>query len=365
MNSWMKLGLRICCAALIVFSGCEQQPEKEAVQTDQHNGSAQTKETRIIFYNWDEYIGEKTLDNFVQATGISVELKTYDDEEFILGALQSGAISADIVVVSQSLAQEMGKAKLLQSIDYQKLPNTSYLKTEYVPALDKDGQRFWVPYLWGITGLVINSKYVTGDINSWSVLFDNRYAGKVGMLNNVFEVVAAASKMLGYGVNPTSVELDDIGRLLMAQKKLVHGYYGPGVIMEMMKDERLWLAQLYNGDGLVLADETDDIQFVTPQEGTAIWVDVFVIPQGAKNIDQALQFINYIHTPQVLGKIASELWFASTNIAAEQYMEPHVLQADEVYPSPQILAKSEFFNDMGMADSVRKRMQIWSDLMAE
>lgn len=361
--------LTLVCFSVVHY-GCDQEKKPGSdIQQEKKDLSGQTQSSEdgdvLRFYNWEDYTGTGTIEKFKEQNGIDVHLETFADDEAILGALQSGAVEADLIVVSQSLALEMLKAKLLQPIDYTKIPNSTYLKTEFIPQPDNNGQRYWVPYLWGTTGIVVNTKFITDDYRTWAVLWEPRYKGKVAMLNNGFEVTAAAAKKMGYSVNPTVRQLDEVSTALFAQKELVAGYFSSVKIIELMRNESIWAAQIYNGDGLSIADESEDIQFVNPREGMALWIDVLIIPRNADNPQLAHAFIDFIHTPEILGAIASEYWFASTNSGAEQYMSPEVLEADEVYPPEGILEKSELFNEMGGGESVRRRVQIWSKLMSE
>ena len=365
MRGFAILTLLFCCCLLSI--GCERE---QVTSADNRSDTSQTKETigpdePLRFYNWEDYIGSETIEKFTQTTGIALHLQTFEDDEAIIGALQSGAISADVIVVSRSLAMEMSRAKLLQAIDYRKIPNSIHFKEQFTPEMDQQGNRYWVPYLWGTTGIVVNTDHVVGDYESWAVLWEPQYKGRIAMLNNAFEVTAAAAKLLGYPINPTEQQLDTVAQVLTEQKELLAGYLSPTAIMDKMRDGTLWAAQIYNGDGLVVADEFENVRFVAPREGTALWVDVFVIPRNAANPEKAHAFINFIHTPQIMGSIATEFWYASTNSAAEQYMSAEVLQAEEVYPPEEILEKSEFFQQMGSDDSVRRRVQIWSMLTSE
>ncbi|HKJ64769.1 MAG TPA: spermidine/putrescine ABC transporter substrate-binding protein [Desulfopila sp.] len=367
-NSIALMVMGICLIFFIL--GCEQEPTQpspspgldSAKDIPRPAGKSETG-AALRFYNWEDYTGEHTIEKFTEFTGIGVHLETFDDDEVVLGALQSGAIKVDLIVVSESMAREMHKAKLIQAVDYAVIANSKHIKPEYIPEADNSGNRFWVPYLWGYTGMAVNTKYIKDTYHSWSLLWDPKYENKLAMLNNTFETSAAAAKKLGYQVNPTLEQLEEVEAELLAQKELLVGYLSVGEIMDGLRDESIWAAQIYNGDGMVLADENEDIEFVNVREGMALWIDVFVIPRDAPHPELAHAFIDFLHTPKILADIAAEFWYASTNETAEQYMPAEVLQAEEVYPSEKILEKSEFFGDMGSPESVRKRLQIWSMLM--
>ncbi|NCC24033.1 MAG: spermidine/putrescine ABC transporter substrate-binding protein [Deltaproteobacteria bacterium] len=353
----------LCCLLAIFIVACDKPSSSNGGQPE---SSPPVSEGPLIFYNWEDYIGSETLAGFTSETGISVQLVTFEDDEAILGAIQSGLPDVDLIVVSRSVAMEMTKAKLVSPIDIHAIPNLVNLHGSWLPPDHEHWRNWMVPYCTGTTGLVVNSKHVDGDIETWKILWDERYAGRVAMLNNPFEVTGAASKMLGFPLNADRPEqLQSIREALLRQRPLLAGYFDPVTIGEMMAAERLWAAQLYNGDAMMAAEQNEDIRYVLPREGAAIWFDVFVIPRQARHMAEAHAFIDYVHRPEIMGAIASEIWTATPNTASRAFTDPAVLQAPEVYPSEEKMALCETFGDMGSEESVRTRQEIWAELQSE
>ncbi|MFW6324342.1 MAG: ABC transporter substrate-binding protein [Desulfovibrionales bacterium] len=357
-------------ALLLVIFGCGQESDLRKDQTagkgladvQQVTGSGST----LTFYNWEEYTGSATLEQFEKETGIAVNLITFDDDEEIIGAVQSGGFDGDLVVVSESLAAEMMKAKLLSPIDPAALPNLKHLDPDFLREKG-DHLQYAIPYMIGTTGMAVNTKLIMeGETDSWNLLWDERYRGRLAMLNNPFEVIAATGKLLGYGVNPSGEEtLDEVQKKLLNQKELLAGYFDPAAIREKMAAEEIWAAQTYSGDALMTTELNEDVVYVLPKEGGVSWMDVFVIPRGSAHVSGALAFINFVHRPEVIGRIVSEVWTATPNRAAREFIDPEVLEDPAVYPDEEALHGYEFFGDMGSGESVRKRIEIWSDLTSQ
>jgi spermidine/putrescine-binding protein len=321
---------------------------------------------RLAFHNWDEYIGSQTLDDFARETGIEVDIIAFTDDEVFLGALQSGLVAADLAVVSRSVAMEMIKARLLDTMDASTMPNLVHLDPSWLEQGIPEQVRYMVPYLSGTTGLMVNTRLIPEDHGTWKILWDDRYSGRLAMLDNPFEVAAAAAKMLGYPVNPEDPEqLAAVREALLRQKPLLAGYFDHATLVEMMVAEELWAAQIYSGDGMLAAERNEDILYLLPEEGGALWVDVFVLPRGSRYKAEAQRFIDYVHRPEVMASIASELWMATPNRAARALMDPEVLGSPAVHPPQEFLDRSESFGDMGSPESVRGRLAIWIELVSE
>ena len=348
--------------SLVLIFSCSDEPRK---MTEIKETPAKTMGTKtLVLYNWEEYIGSKTLENFEKETGIHVQEINYKDEEEMLGAIQSDLKAYDLIVASDDLIREMQQAKILAQLDYSKIQNFKYISKKYVNKPCDPEQKYSIPYLFGTTGMVVNTKYIKEDTDSWQVLFDKRYEGKIAMLNNSFEVMSAASKLLGYSINDTSNEkFTKMKPMLRQQKLLLQGYLDVMTIKDLLIKEKLWAAQIYSGEGLAAVDENENLEYVIPKEGAPIWVDYFAMPRHAQHKEEAHIFLNYILRPEVNAAIASELWYATPNEAATPHIDPEVTQSPSVYPTPEIKARCEFYEDTGEATPIFSR--IWTDLLAK
>jgi len=364
----LRFSLALLSVILLVFAaaGCEDAGDNGDMSRGKAGiaGSAAAS-SRLVFYNWEEYLGKNTLAQFQEQTGIEVELHTYQDDEEMLAALQSGAISADLIILSEPVAMEMVKARLLMALDMNALPNAAHIASGNLIPDAATGEHYVIPYLMGTTGFLVNAKHIPDHGSSWRLLWDERFKGRMAMLDTPFEVFAAASKMLGYPVNPLPEQLDEVRRALWQQKPLLAGYMDRIVLMEKMVSGEPWAAQMYSGDGLTAVEENPDLIFVIPEEGCAAWVDVLVVPLQSTNVEGALEFINFVHTPEIMGDISSELWAATPNLAAREYISPAVLRSSIVYPLQSALDRCEYFGDMGGAESVRLRLKCWAELIAD
>jgi len=323
--------------------------------------AGKTQENVLTLYNWADYLAPDTLKNFEAETGIKVKEVYFDDEEEIMGAIISNPSEYDLVVTSGDHLRAMREAKMLAEIDYTKIENFKYIRDEYRNMVFDPQQKYSVPYLLGTTGVVINTKYIPEDTASWAVLYDEKYKGRIGMLNNVYEVAATAAKQLGYSINATEKnELENIQKLLQKQLPLVHGYHGPDKMMELLREETIWVAHQYSGESIELMDEDEKFVYFIPQEGAPIWIDSFAIPRRSKLQDEAHAFLNYILRPDVNANIASHLWYATPNKAAEKILDKDLLESEEAYPPEEVESRCEFFTNIGEADATYYR--IWRDL---
>ncbi len=77
------------------------------------------------------------------------------------------------------------------------------------------------------------------------------------------------------------------------------------------------LSQGWNG-GLAeaVAHVPDRLAYVVPKEGGTLWIDNLAIPKGARNIDAAYAFLDYLMEPEPAARIVNGVHYAGANQAA-------------------------------------------------
>lgn len=312
-------------------------------------------------YNYDEYFSETTLEDFEKEYGVDVTLELYDDEEIMVGQVQANPAKYDIVVGSDGVIRDMIGMRLLARLNLENIPNLKNIGEEFQnPAYDP-GNSYSIPYMWGTTGIAVNRKHVTETEDSWSILWNPKYKGKMAMLNNSFEVIGAALKYLGYSGSSTNLgELEEARKLLLEQKPLLRGYEECVSMRDEMIAENLWVTHQYSGEGAFAADENENVEYIIPEEGSFLWIDNLAIPKDSPHKYTAEVFLNFILRAEVSADIANYLWYANTNEAAREFTDQEILDEPSIYPSEEVLARCELFEDLGEAES--KYNEIWAEL---
>lgn len=80
------------------------------------SGAALAQQT-VHIYNWSDYIGEETLADFEQATGIKPVYDVFDSNETLEGKLLAGRTGYDVVVPSNHFLGKQIKAGAFQPLD--------------------------------------------------------------------------------------------------------------------------------------------------------------------------------------------------------------------------------------------------------
>ncbi len=74
--------------------------------------------------------------------------------------------------------------------------------------------------------------------------------------------------------------------------------------------------------------------FLPPGKGAAnLWVDGWVMPADAKNVENAHLFLNYMMRPEVAANDSNYTWYATANQDALPLVDPAVTSSRAAFPS--------------------------------
>ena len=125
----------------------------------------------------------------------------------------------------------------------------------------------------GTVGILYNKKMVDEPVDSWNILWDEKYTDSILMQDSVRDAFAVALKSLGYSLNSTDLdELEAAKKLLIKQKPLVQAYVIDQVRDKMIGNEAA-LGVIYSGEALYCQKENPDLEYVIPKEGSNLWID--------------------------------------------------------------------------------------------
>lgn len=339
----------LAAAALACGKGPDQAPSSEKV---------------LNVYIWTNYLPKEVVEDFQKRTGIKVNVDTYDSNEAVLAKLQSGVADYDLVVPSDYMLKILVPQGLVRPLDRARLPHLQNLDPRFLNQKYDPGNGHSIPYLWGTTGIGYDKKKIGGTIDSWGALFDPKYAGRILMLDDPREAFGAALKLMGRSINETDPGiLRQAAERLKSQKKLVRTYNSSD-FANLLAAGDVDLAQGYNGElAEVVANAPDRLAYVIPKEGGTLWIDNLAIPKGARNVDSAYAFLDYVMEPEVMAKIVNGVHYAGANQAAFPMIDAKIRQDPAIYPPKEVLDRCELIEDLGKTTQLID--QLWTEVKAQ
>jgi spermidine/putrescine transport system substrate-binding protein len=312
------------------------------------------EEPKLNFYNWDTYIGETTLEDFKDASGIDVNMSLFATNDELFAKLRAGNPGYDVIVPGSEFVERMIQADLLEPLDHAKIPNIKNVAPEFINDAPYDpGRKYSMPYTWLVIGVGYRKSKVKEIPDSWKWLFDSdAYKGRIAVMSDASELFRNCFKYLGQSINSTSPELiKQAEAMLIKQKPNIKSFHEDNG-QDLLLSGEVDVVMEYNGDIAQIMTEDEDISFVVPKEGAMRQQDTLAIPKGAPHPENALKFINHILDAKVGAEISTTIKYPSPNAAAVALMPDSYKNNPVIFPPAEIIAKCEYPSYLG-ADFTR------------
>ena len=303
-----------------------------------------TSSNVVNVYNWGEYIDESVLKDFEAATGIKVNYQMYDSNETMYSKIAGGGANYDVVIPSDYMVARLIEEELLAPLNFDNIPNFADIDPALKnPAYDPEN-RYSVPYMWGLMGVIYNTKMVDAeDLGSWDLLWNEKYAGDILMIDNSRDAIGIALKRLGCSYNTTDEnQVRQAVDLLVDQWPIVQAYVMDD-IFQKLEGANAYVGTYYYGDYLTMYENNPDLGFYIPEEGTNIYVDAMCILKDAPNKENAEAFINYMCSTQAGLKNCEAIWYSSPLLSVREELDPEIADDPYAYPDADIMAKCESY----------------------
>ena len=345
--------------------------------------SAVSQDRVLKVTNWAEYIGEETIANFEAEYGIKVVYDTYDSAESIDAKLLAGNSGYDVVSHSGSMVARLIKAGIVAPLDVSKLENTKHMDASIMAQLGKDwdpGNQHFIPYMWGTHGVTYNKElvletYPDAPIGSMDMIFDPKHMKElakcgVSFLDSPQDIVPMALAHLGLSPSTTSkADYDKAGELLSAIRPYIKTF--DNYAYQRMPQKEFCVAVTWGPDGLLAmsgAAEADTgvvLDFFLPEgEGKAnLWIDGWLIPADAGNVEDAHLFLNYMMRPDVAAGDSNYTWYATANTTAKPMIDEEVTSSPAAFPTSEQVAN--MYTNASLSPKVQRiQTRTWTDFKA-
>ena len=289
------------------------------------------RDSLLKIYNWGDYIDESLLPEFESwyesQTGEKVKTvyQTFDINETMLSKIERGREDFDVVCPSDYIIERMLRSDLLLPIDRDFGDTPDWISSNISPFISdwfsridghgKDARDYAAGYMWGTTGILYNTRYVTEEeASTWAVICNPKFSGKIFIKDaarDVFapmliylrqdEIKSGRVTMDELMSDSSDSSLADVERHMKEVKKHIAGWeadFGK----ELMSQGAGYVNLTWSGDAVWAMEEGRnagvELDYRVPAEGSAIWFDGWVIPRYARNVKAARYFIDFMCKPE-------------------------------------------------------------------
>jgi spermidine/putrescine transport system substrate-binding protein len=273
---------------------------------------------------WSDEFPEPVLSNFTKKTGIKVNQTPFSQNEEQINKLQAtGGEGFDICQPTCNRAPQYKDLQVLAAWDTNKLKNMSAL----VPSMIGNSEALWswdgglhhLPHCWGSEAISFRTDLYKGDLTklSYGSLWQDDVKGHTQGRGHSFLLGIGlwwdhigqqpSNRMVdGYKDEDSFKRLwDPILKFAIEHKSWVKQFWDSADNTKSgLMENDVWIGQTWDGPPLTLKKEGKPVSYQAPVEGAIVWLDGVSLMKKAKNIEQAYELVNYLHTPEVSAQVS-------------------------------------------------------------
>lgn len=299
-------------------------------------------------YMWSDYIDMDLVREFEKQNDCKVVIDIFDSNEFMYSKLKAGGTGYDVILPTTYMAKVMFDQNMLEKLDHSKLPNLKYINPNYLAdlALDKK-MEYSVPYMLGFTCVAYNKEKCGTLPETWDVFSNEKFAGKMTLLNDHRETIGAALFFLGKSMNDTNdADLAKAKEVLLKWKKNLAKFDNELYKVGIQSGEFL-VVQGYSGDLFQVFAEAPNLTYMCPKEGISMSCDDWVIPATAKNKELAYKFIDFLCDPKNAAKNMEFTCYSAPIPEARKYVSEENKNHPGMFLPDDLYKRGELIRDLG------------------
>jgi spermidine/putrescine transport system substrate-binding protein len=265
---------------------------------------ARGTEHQLTWLAYPGHATEEVVGPFQERFGVEIRSQEFTAGERMLALINSSPPGTfDVVMDDTPYIEILYRTGMLEPLDGSDYPlDDFYPELREWPRLSYDGTLYSVPTTWGYNGLAYNADVLTEeDVQSYSIMWEERMRGRVGMRDWYLPVMGCISAYLGHEqpYNITDEQLEEVVASMSSLAPSVTGFYGFSGVFDSLASGNSyvipgcgdWITGLLQRDG-------HPIRSMAPKEGAISWMESNSIIRGTRNKDLAIEFIRYLSSPE-------------------------------------------------------------------
>src|SRR5450432_754762 len=334
-------------------------------------GSCSKKPPTLNLLVWEGYADPSFVRDFEDENHCRVSASYMGSSDELVAKLRGGSAgNYDVISPSSDVATLITKAGLAAPLDLTKIPSYSQLSAQMtsLPLVRANGQVYGIPFMWGPDPIIYDTTAFAQPPDSWNVMWDPKYKGKVSVWDDLSTVYMAA-QVLGYDkpdpsqlYNLSDEQLEAVKKKLLELKPNVRKMWATGgELTNLFQNHEIVAAMGWP----LMTNDLRKLNFpigeTIPRENTTGWIDHLMITAASSNKDLAQAFLAYMVEARTQKKVSDVTHYTPANPGAGQFMtadESKILHLDapDAY-----MQRIYFWQDVARRP---KYNEIWNEVKA-
>src|ERR1700727_1615178 len=319
-------------------------------------GSCMKRIPTLNLLVWEGYADPSFVKAFEEQRHCKVSASYMGSSDELVAKLRGGSAgNYDVISPSSDVAASIASANLAAPLDLTKIPSYGQLSPQLtsLPLVRLKGQVYGVPFMWGPDPLLYDTTVFARPPESWSVLWDPKYRGKISVWDDLSTIYMAA-QVVGYDrpdpsqlYNLSDQQLEAVKKKLLELKPNIRKMWSTGgELTNLFQNHEVVIAMGWPLMTNQLRKSNFPVAETIPKENTTGWIDHLMITAGSENKELAYKFLEFMIEAKMQKSVTDITHYTPANPHAAQYMTP-----EEV--------KSLHLDDV---DNYQKRLYFWQNV---
>ena len=318
--------------------------------------------------NGDYYPGKERAflwQQYAKQTGDTPQFILFENDDAAYTKAVAGTVNFDVVHPCGYKYRDWVDLGAVQPWDTSLIPNFPQLNPKLEVSGIVDGKQYFIPLDWGFIAPIVNLDHVDVKEETFGILFDDRYAGKISWVDTS-NMMYIGGLYLGVSdpFQMTDDELAQVRDFLISKKHLVKFLWNQSYDLWLsFKKEEVWIGYAWP-DTVGYADAAGmNYLYMTPKEGRVSWVCGMGLAADTKNYYHAHDYVNSWASKKAAEFLLGYYYYGHTNTTADLSVvssgvvdalgldDPTVLDPPKAIPESYIPRRSVY-------------QQYWSEVLA-
>lgn len=335
------------------------------------SGACKKKEDTLSLLVWEGYSDASFVRAFEEAHHCKVVASFMGTSDELVAKLRGGSAgNYDVISPSSDVATSIVRAGLADPLDLSKFPSYNQLsaKLRNSPLVKMNGQTYGVPFVWGPNPLLYDTTTFSKPPDSWSVLWDAKYKGKISLWDELSSVYMAA-QVLGYDkpdpnqlYNLSDEQLEAVKKKLIELKPNIRKYWSTGgELTNLFVNHEVFAAMGWPLTTNDLQKQNFPIGETIPKENTTGWIDHLMITAASPHKELAEAFLEYMIEPKTQKLVTDVTHYTPANPSTAQFLSAEDKKVLHLDDPDAYMQRIYFWQDVPRR---AKYNEIWNEVKA-
>lgn len=329
------------------------------------------KEDSLSLLVWEGYAEESFLRDFEQSHHCKIVASYMGSSDELVAKLRGGSASNyDVISPSSDVATSIVRANLAAPLDLSKISSYTQLSPRLRDSqlVKANGQVYGVPFMWGPNPLLYDTSVFSQTPDSWAVLWDPKYKGKISVWDELSTIYMAA-QILGYDkpnpcqlYNLSDAQLDAVKKKLLELKPSIRKMWATGgELTNLFQNHEIVLAMGWP----LMTNDLRKLNFpigeTIPKENTTGWIDHLMITAASQHKELAQEFLEYMIEAQTQKKVTDKTHYTPANPGAAEFLTEGEKKSLHLDNPDAYMQRIYFWQDVARR---AKYNEIWNEVKA-